>query len=267
MLSSSIIGVLLLFAACDEPPGVSNQLETGPDIRSLNVSPSLIEFQESDGYVNDTTVFITIRSAIFNADENQSGYLISRNEDQALFYEGNLTLQNDNEGGTPIYEATVALRTSTTSFTKYSVEVFSYDETGKGSFAQTPLTITGFSNNPPVITETTSPDAIVRPEMGSTPATFTATVTDEDGNETISRVLLRIIDQVTGEVEGSPFDMADDGSSLGDQTADDQIYTWSLPVTETANRPDRDYDIEFFAIDAGGLSSDTVRTTFQIRGN
>jgi len=61
--------------------------------------------------------------------------------------------------------------------------------------------------------------------------------------------------------------MLDDGTTFGDELPGDHTYTLSFDVTATSNRPDRDYDIEFFAIDQGGLFSDTVRTTFSIRDN
>jgi hypothetical protein len=67
------------------------------------------------------------------------------------------------------------------------------------------------------------------------------------------------------EVQGSPFEMFDDGSTFDDDVASDSIYTWSLPVEPTNNNPNRDFNIEFYALDEGGLSSDTIRTTFSIR--
>lgn len=266
LLSLVISGVFVFNSACDETPPVSDQFEAGVDIRSLNVSPSDITFQSSDGFT-DTTLTISIQAVIYNAEDLQPEFIIKSIDDQALFLSGIMELQDQLEVIVPVYEASVDITTSTTAFEEYTVEVFGYDENGNGSFIQTPLRITGFSNNPPAITETTSPDTLIRPETGSVSATFTATVTDEDGDDTVSRVFLRIIDQETGEVQGSPFDMADDGTSLGDQVADDQVFTWSLPVTQTSNRPDRDYNIEFIALDEGGLNSDTLRTTFHIRGN
>ena len=173
----------------------------------------------------------------------------------------------NSKDNTDNYKAEISFITTTTSFEDYIIEVYAYNKSGNGNFYQRFLTIEGFSNNRPEITETSSPGTIVRPTSGEVPAIFTAKVTDGDGDNTISRVFLRVIDQTSGEVTGSPFDMADDGTSLGDQIANDFIYTWSLPVTQTSGIQDRDFGIEFFALDQGGLYSDTVRTTFQIRGN
>ena len=59
--------------------------------------------------------------------------------------------------------------------------------------------------------------------------------------------------------------MFDDGISNEDQIANDSVFTFSLPVTPTDNRPNRDFDIEYFAEDISGLTTDTVKTIFIIR--
>jgi hypothetical protein len=253
---------------CDSTTSPSDPTSTGPKVLSLSLSPDQVQFEPEDGF-KDTTLVVGITTSIEGLDENSSfGYVIRRQGNQQVFAKGTFE-DSGAPSGNSIDNLSVdqSFLTSTTSFSNFLIEVYAFDQNGNGNNIQTDFSISGFSNNRPVITDTTSPGTIIRPEIGSEDATFTATVTDADGDETISRVFLRIIDQQTGEVEGSPFDMADDGASLGDQTANDLVYTWSLPVTDTDNRPDRDYDIEFFALDQGGLYSDTLRTTFHIRGN
>ena len=187
------------------------------------------------------------------------GYTLSEAATNEIIAADMLTQQNDS------FITSLEIETTTTSFNKYVLKIALYDVNHEESTYQTNLTINGFSNNRPVIEEVNGPQEITRPTSGETPATFTARVTDADGDDTINQVFMRIIDKETGEVTGSPFQMLDDGTNLGDETASDYIFTLTFDVTATDNRPDRDYDLQFFAVDLGGLTSDTVKTTFSIR--
>ncbi|SMO33999.1 hypothetical protein [Gracilimonas mengyeensis] len=247
------------FYACDSTTSPQNPLEETPAITFLALYPSEAAFTQEDGF-RDTTLTVQIQGSVkhFSADD-QLLYTIS--------YKGGETILEDSltnfNGGS--FSGTFELETSTTSFQDYLINVFAYNESNPGNYAQALFKVKGFSNFAPQIIETDSPGEITRPSTGEIPATFTAKVTDQDGQENIDKVYLRVISQQSGEVEGSPFEMFDDGSSFGDEVENDSTYTWSLPVTQTDNNPNRDFDIEFYALDKGGLSSDTVRTTFSIR--
>ncbi len=258
---SLLLGFILL--NCDSTVSPDDKLIENPIVRAVTLSPQEITFIPTDGF-KDTTITILVEAIIENVSSvTPPGYAIRDRYTSEFIASGEL-ISDDNSVN---HRADIRISTTTTSFEEYLVEVYAYNSSGNGNFYQRFLSIDGFSNSRPEITETNSPGTIVRPTSGEIPAIFTAKVTDADGDNTISRVFLRVIDQTSGEVTGSPFDMADDGTSLGDQTANDFIYTWSLPVTQTSGIQDRDFDIEFFALDQGGIYSDTVRTTFQIRGN
>ncbi len=250
---------------CDDTISPVNTFSESPDVKQLTVSPDEVTFTLADGF-KDTSVTIQIDATIENVnDDTFIGYSITDRGNQELLISNELVSGNT----VNTYSSEIELETTTTSFLDLLIEVFAYTEDGKGNYIQKSLGITGFSNNPPEILEVSNPDTLTRPVSGDIPAIFTATVTDLDGDDTISRVLIRIIDSEDGEVTGSPFDMADDGNSLRDETANDNIFTWSLnvPSNPASGRINRDYDIEYFAIDKGGLYSDTLRTTFSIRGS
>ena len=256
------LGVYLFIGGCDPTTSPKELTDDVPSVQAALVIPGDVEFQATDGF-KDTTLTFAINAAFNNLGNNIPHYVVRNKETEKILTEDILTYTDFGHVGN------FQISTTTTSYEDYFVEIYVYDEEAQGNYYQTSISIRGLSNNRPVITDTTSPGTIIRPSSGETLAVFTATVTDADGDNTIDRVFLRIIDQTSGEVEGSPFLMSDNGSSLGDETADDQIYTWSygVPGNPDSGIIDRDYDIEFFALDKGGLYSDTLRTTFHIRGS
>lgn len=247
---------------CDttsEPPSI---LKNDPAITAISVSPSSIQFSPvTDGY-KDTTITFAITSTLENSDPTfQPIFLVSDLSTNQPIQSG--TMNFGDEG----YLGIFTIETSTTSFTNLLIEVYAVDETTRGNSAQAHIEIAGFSNNPPQIIEINSPTEVQRPDDGSIPATFTAKVTDQDGQQTIDRVLIRVIDIIQGESANSPFQMFDDGNTFNDAVASDSVYTIQFPVDAIAERPTQNFRIEYFAIDQGGLISDTVRTTFRISNN
>lgn len=248
-----------MLIGCDSTTSPQDISSISPVVLSATITPGEIQFNAADGF-KDTTVTIMISATIENVPESTTpGYVIRDKENGTLISSGELSFDSGN-----MYVEPSNLNLTTTSFEEYIVEVFAYDSFGKGNYFQKTLSVIGFSNNKPVILETNNEDEIVRPSSGQVTAFFTAKVKDDDGQASIDRVLMRIIDLVAGEPEESPYLMFDDGVSLGDAVANDSVFTFSLPVTPTDNRPNREFNIEYFAIDKGGLISDTVRTTFRI---
>lgn len=247
------------FLSCDSTTSPESPISNQAYITSLSLNPDQINFSlQSDGF-KDTVLAITLHTTIENADSSfLPEYTVTSKNSEKLLLAGQLQKANRNE-----YQDTFELTTTTTTIDQIIINVL--PSIIHNNYAQSYLRINGFSNFTPEIIETESPELINRPQSGSVPATFTAKVTDTDGQETIDKVFLRVISQTSGEVQGSPFEMYDDGSTYNDEVASDSVYTWSLPVEPTNNNPNRDFNIEFFAIDKGGLSSDTVRTTFSIR--
>ncbi|MDR9419025.1 hypothetical protein [Gracilimonas sp.] len=252
------LGILTLFQACDSTNSPNSPLENSPFISDFSISPSIIEFQSGKDEFKDTTVAVTLSASVQDLiEEDIPRYVIVDKRDNEILYDGELNQVDGNN-----FERVVNIETNTTSFEQYIINLFIADESGAGNYAQGKLTITGLSNNPPEILEVNNPEEYERPSSGSEDVQFTAKVTDVDGQNSISGVFLRLISQTTGEVANSPFRLFDDGTSLGDQVANDSVYTLTFPVSSTNQL--QTYDILYYAIDQGGLVSDTVKTTFSI---
>lgn len=248
------------FYACDSTTAPEDKLREAPTVNFFNVSPSEVQFISEHGF-KDTTLSISVEARFDNHEYLDNPFItISDKSSAEIIEEQSLELV---DSITNTYAVDFNISTTTTSIEDFIINMI-YDAK-QGNYAQKVLKIRGFSNFPPEILETDSPEVINRPESGSIPAIFTAKVTDEDGQENISRVYLRVINQQSGEVEGSPFEMFDNGETYDDETANDSTYTWYQSVPPNEENPNSDFDIEFFAMDKGGLSSDTVRTTFSIR--
>lgn len=260
LLFSSIPVVIGLFLLnCDPTVSPSNSFIDSPEVKELIVSPNDINFTSADGF-KDTTLAIHIEASIENiTEESTFGFAIRDKVTQELVSTGELTA----ESRANIFWAESELETTTTSFEELIAEVYAYNPNGSGNFFQTAISISGFSNNAPEILEVNNPEEVQRPLSGETSVSFTAKTTDVDGQNSIEGVYLRLISQVSGEVSGSPFQLFDNGSSQGDQVASDSVYTTRFSISP--NNQLQTYDILYYAVDKGGLVSDTVRTTFSIR--
>ena len=255
-----VAGLFFYISGCDEVTTPTNEFEESPIVNSLSVTPNDIDFAPSDGF-KDTTITIIIDASIENiSQESTFGFVLRDKISQESILNGELIASTEADK----FGNEIELETTTTSFQEFLVEVYAYNNDGSGNFIQTAISVKGFSNNPPDIISVNNPDTLQRPTSGEIIARFTAKVTDLDAQNSLDQVLIRVINQETGEVTGSPFQMVDDGSS-GDLIANDSTFTWALPVTPTDNNPNRDFNIEYYAIDLGGLVSDTVKTTFSIR--
>lgn len=247
--------------SCDSTVSPTDKLSNAPTVSQLIINPQTFTFTPSDGF-KDTTLTVLISATIENVDsETMPGFVIRDKNSSTLITNGDLLAQN--QAG--LFAIESEIETTTTAFNEYIVEVYAYNAAGGGNFFQTTISVEGFSNNPPEIIEVNNPEEVQRPESGSTSVSFTAKTTDIDGQTTIEGVFLRLISQVSGEVSGSPFQLFDDGSSQNDVAANDSVFTASFPVSSTNQL--QTYDILYYAVDKGGLVSDTVKTTFSIRGN
>ncbi len=259
LLYSSVLFVIGFFLFnCDTTISPSNTFSDGPEVQQLTVSPNDVDFSSSDGF-KDTTLTISVLSTIENVTEETTlGYAVRDKSTLVLISEGELTTASEAD----VYGIDLSLETTTTSFEELIAEVYAYNPDGSGNFFQTAISISGFSNNPPEILEANNPEEVQRPSSGETSVSFTAKTTDADGQHSIEGVYLRLISQTSGEVSGSPFQLFDNGSSQGDETPSDSVYTTSFSISPTNQL--QTYDILYYAVDKGGLVSDTVKTTFSI---
>ena len=253
-----LLGILFINSGCDETPGTTPIIGDLPTVTSISTQPSSVQFsRDTDGF-KDTTLVVTITSNIDFVNESQAPrFVVTEVSTGTVIESSSMESQDDS-----IYSGTFELETSTTTFAKYLIEVFAANEQGDGNYAQSSFEISGFSNFAPQLLWVDNPEEVQRPATGSTAVQFKAKATDTDGQESIEGVFLRLISQVSGEVAASPFQLFDDGTSFSDEAASDSVFTVSFNINSSNQL--QTYDILYYAVDKGGLVSDTLKTTFSI---
>jgi hypothetical protein len=252
---------LILFISCETSfdNNISNDL---PFITEFSISPEDINFDNLTTEVIDTTINVNISGQVKKITEDtRLIFSVTDIQNNVQVEEGNLNLTSIS----PLngnFDKNIVIEVSTSTFSNFLVVVTATDKNGNGNYAQSVLKIKGISNSAPQIIEVDNPTEYVIPQSETENIRFTAKVIDEDGQNNIQGVFLRLISRTTGEASGSPFELYDDGQSLGDQVASDSVFTLTFPVSSD-NQPDT-YDIHYFATDRGGLSSDTVKTSFSL---
>lgn len=247
------------FNACDSTTAPDDKLEDAPAIVNLNVSPTSIQFSPVADGVKDTTIDVSVQARVINLEESKAPNIIIKDRSDGSTILNDVLVKVDDES----FAIEVPFPTKTTFFKKYLLSVYVHDDNGNGNYAQSNIALNGFSVINPVILEADNPASVQRPSTGESLVSFKAKVTDEEGQDTVEGVFLRLISQVSGEVSDSPFSLYDDGTqSSGDHIAGDSIYTVTFPFN--SDNQLQTYDIHYYAVDKGGLVSDTVKTTFSI---
>lgn len=252
---------LVLFAGCET--GIEDRVPDATSyIKQLNVTPGVVDFRGQTDQVFDSTLSLELSGQIGETTEaTRITFSVTDIQEPDKSIEGAIPLNPITGGnGTFIEEIPYTISTSTT--TNILVVVTVTDESGNGNYAQSVIRVSGISNSPPEIINADNPTEYSIPLSGTENIRFMAKVTDEDGQNNIEGVFLRLISQTNGEAANSPFELFDDGQSFGDQTANDSLYTLTFPVN-SENQPDS-YNIFYYAIDRSGLVSDTVKTTFTL---
>lgn len=258
---TGLISCFFLFTGCET--SVENEINVDtPLITQFSISPDEVNFNRETDRINDTTLTINFSGQVQNTPENTNTYFsITDIQNNVLIREGNFDLTAVTTELVS-FDQDIAIQISTTTISNFLIMVTVTNSNGIGNYAQGILKINGISNSSPEILEVNNPDEYIIPDSGTENIRFTAKVTDIDGQNNIESVFLRLLSRSTGEVANSPFELYDDGESLGDQVASDSIYTLTFPVSSD-NRPDT-YDIKYYATDRAGLVSDTVSTIFRL---
>ncbi|MBO6535919.1 MAG: hypothetical protein JJ966_06815 [Balneolaceae bacterium] len=223
--------------------------------------PNSVSFsKETDGYKDTTLTFnISVTPiSLANLEPVNFTFSVIDQRNRVVLFNNSMTASGNN------YVADFELETQTTAVLDLIVEVNAFTEDGERTYAQSYVNIDGFSNAAPVILFAENPETVSLPDQGSKVVSFKAKVTDEDGQNTIDGVFLRLISRASGEVSGSPFPLLDNGTQE-DEFAADSIFTASFTIS--ANNDPQTYDILYYATDIGGLVSDTTQTTFRISSN
>lgn len=261
--SSFYLIILLFLLNCDSTINPQSVASEKPFIRSIDIDPSVVQFSlESDGY-RDTTLLISLTSEIIlNGSSEEPSYIVTNLANREIITSGKLTDPQSN-----VFTTNFELSTTTTQFQNYMVQLYAFDESGNSNTAEHTIELRGFSNSRPQILMVSNPEEINRPATGEITTQFTAKATDLDGQNTIERVMVRILDILGSEVPDSPFQMFDDGTTYEDAAASDSVYSITFPIAAIPDLATQSFFLEYFAVDQGGTYSDTTRTIFKITNN
>ena len=255
-----LLFVSFVFFSCDSTTSTKEIFEDSPTIQSFNVSPQNVQFSSLNDGVKDTTVLVTFTAVTQNNNEGTVPIITitDRASDEVELQADMEMTSSENE-----FRLEVPFETKTTFFETFNVNaVVANAGSGDFNYATASLEILGFSEVKPEILSATNPETVQRPSSGTNVYRFTAKVTDEEGIDTIEGVFVRIFNRSSGEVNSSPFTLYDDGDNGEDLSAGDSVYTAAFPVNSGSQL--QTFDLYYYAIDKGGLVSDTVQTTFSI---
>lgn len=249
------------FYACDSTNSPSDSLDEEPSITHLSITPQNVQFSPIEDGVKDTTVVVNFEVTTKNLADGEVPILHITDEqtNEVVFEVPMNTTETDN-----FFTFEIPFDTKTTFFEEYIVNVLLSESPGNLNYAQGSLELLGFSVVAPEILEVSNPETLKKPAEGEppVPVPFIAKVTDEEGLDSIEGVYLRLISRQTGELAASPFRLFDNGENGGDLTAGDSLYT--VVFEFNSENQVQTYDALYFAVDRGGLVSDTVKSVFRV---
>ncbi len=254
-----LLVITMGFISCDSTTSPENPLADSPAIKSFDIVPSDVNFTSSDG-IKDTTVTILISGkADFISPDQKVVVSIFDQNSGVLYKEETLDISENDLS----FETQFEFETPTTFFHDFKVFARISESTRNTGYAEGLINIHGFSVFPPEILEINHPDSVRLPAAGENAKSvlFQAKVSDQEGLASLEGVFLRLISRTTGELSSSPFLLYDNGTN-GDRVAMDSVFSRGFQFN-AGNEPD-EYDVEFYAVDRGGLVSDTLKSIFYI---
>ena len=263
-LSQSILLLLffflVFFANCENATTLPSASLEQPLIKSINVSPAVVQFTlEDDGY-NNTTITINLQTEILlNGSTQVPSYIVTNLSDNSVITSGKLISPE----GNAFYEVNFELETSTTIIQNYIVQVYVFDDFGNSNMAEHSIELIGFANIRPEIIEVLNPTEVTIPSGDSQIIVpFAAKVTDADGQSNVDQVFIEFINSDGSILIPNPNTLLDNGKNE-DIAANDSIYT--IAFTINSNNTPANRKARYFAVDQAGLFSDTLTTTFNIK--
>ncbi|MEP1307578.1 MAG: hypothetical protein ABJK11_08740 [Balneola sp.] len=268
--SQVLLSAFLIFAlSCDSTFSPDDFDEHEPYVQDLSVNPGQIIFNAQQDGQKDTTVVLSLSVNGFNFEGDSLPYYSIFLDDENLpsiqgAFNKSSVLANT-------FEANVSILTSTIVFKTYTVLATPTLNGNNKNYAQSVISQTGVPINAPQILEVNNPNQVEIPSGSTTTIVlFTAKVTDMDGQDNLSQVLLNFRNSDGSMLSDDPFQMFDDGISnggdtSGDEVAGDSVFTKSFSIN-SGNTPANRTAV-YWAIDKSGLSSDTLETIFNIVDN
>ncbi len=242
---SGVLALMIALSACDSAPGTGNLIPTPPSLSDFSFTP--IEFVY-DGAGDTALIPLQMDVAVANPGGGslQVQYFVRREFSTELLAQGTLS----GVGGGR-YQGGEMLAVPRGEIGLYVITITAVNDSGNTGNEVTGLLRFASENlGPPVITEIDGPMEFQPPGQ----LRLIAVVTDPDGLGNIARV--------DGETPtGAPFEMFDDGLSLGDEVAGDGRYTATFDVPSATPG---EQTFTFIATDNFGVESEQVSFTITI---
>ena len=247
----------LLISGCDSVPGPESLDGRPPVLSDFTYSPTNIVLGQlpAEQVIGDLVrIPLTLQVTAEDPDGDLKDvmYVVRSNrtgEDPvtAGLFEGQ---------GSFRYTAETIVELPAAEIAVYPVLVYADDHEGRLSNMATGLIKFFGSGEPPVIDDVEAPETVQIPASGETTRfKVIATVSDPDGPENISKVVLRNVNQ-------TEFALLDDGGSGSlseDEVAGDGRFTITFQIDSTA--PEGAYDFQVQAVDKASLESNAVDIT------
>ena len=267
--SHNVILCLLLFMvatffySCDKTPGIVDRTQSDANVLTDGViEPTDFSFASQAGMDTTLTIHLKVQVNDTTAIKGFPRYQISDNSTDSTISTGTVSQYN---GSTHVFSGSVTIQANTAEFRELTLLLYAVNKQDLlTNTYRAVITIKGAQGHPPQLLSVANPDTVTIPSSGNQAIVFTAKVVDPDGQSNIDRVLFDLISANVGKLNGSPFQMYDDGnqndvgggSGSGDVTAGDSLYTRTLQIN-SGNTPDN-LTVRYYAIDKSGLSSDTL---------
>ncbi len=254
----------LAFLSCDSEPGLPTQSPSDYRLSQLTIQPNPIVFLPEQS-VKDTTVQVRFQVRVMDGvavGPNPTVLVFDPSNDVAVVE----TLMTPVTGSTDLYEHVMSISTTTISFRSFNVSVYMVDvDVPVSNSISGQVSITGFSTGRPILLFEQTPATVTIPSSGQQSFDLKAKVAHPNGLSVIERVEVAIRGQNGVALNGSPFQLFDDGNlgTNGDVTPGDSLFTRRF-VISSSNNPDT-YTLKYVAIDRFGAASDTLTATMRFQ--
>jgi hypothetical protein len=235
-----------IYAKCTANWGAGAQtLDWGPTATIDDTDPVFTSVvADSLFYKNEGTITLTVTL-------DAAGYTVTADfsEIDSEYSAGDEAVTDDTGG---VYTVTYAIsEDNDIADDEYTITVTAED--GAGNSVEDDSCTASLDNTEPAVTDEAADPVVVQPDT-ATDVTFTANVTDEGSG--LATVTIDL-----DSIGGSATQQMYDNASHGDETASDDIYTYTFGDLDIA---EDDYDLTITATDDAGNVNDTAVITLRV---
>lgn len=263
-LKTSFLFLLLtgVLFSCDQLPETPTNGLDYIELNHFRVEPTQVNFNATDHGFTDTTLVFQVFTQIHNSEWIDHFGLMIKNPRTSEILD-QIPLATPTPDDLPIeYSTSFTWETETTRFEEFVVELYALDLYGYGISHQATVQIEGIASDPPIILWAQNPSPVQIPTDDQTVnIPFQAKVTDPDGQNTIDRVFILFENEDGSLLVPTPNILTDTGLGL-DDVAGDSVYTITFSINKSNTPQNR--SVLYYALDKAGLSSDTIRTSFNL---